>query len=470
MKVFHFFAYLLLYPLAFAAISLQEVYYLPLAWSQFEWNLEPIALSVAISYLLANASVDKDFPFIKITIYTFYYVFFNIIPGYLYKLGYTPNYFSYQPDVPEYMFGFRLAIISIICYEIGSMFSFKSGGSNESLLADRKRISPYIIYFCLAIAVVSILMFMVLIGNPLLLVADRSGFADYFDMDSSPASFAIVSSLTRVPAFMAAAILFMLIVTRNKVTNAPAFPLVLFCTLPLSILANFPTAVPRFWLGSMVYCIALLYIINARNYLKSLYPAFVMFSLLVAFPFSGILRNYFSDTRAQSFRTLVLDGYSNGQYDIFTMLLSVVRYVEVFGHTYGKQTLGSLLFWVPRAVYPNKPYGTGYMVAQELQFTFFNLASPLLSEMYIDFGTVGVALSFALFGFAISRQERLVSRGAATEVRIIVLAFVAGWMVILQRGSLNIAIASLVPFLVLSYAISRMFYQHVTSMRSGGTL
>lgn len=451
--------YVLVYPLAFSALSLQEFYYLPLAWSKFEWRVEPVILIIILSYLFSKLSLDKGFPFIKITMYTFYYVFFCIIPCYLYKTGYNPNYISVTFEVSEYMFGFQLVIISLVAYEFGSSRVGRQKVPRSYLLAfETKGMSPYVIYFCPAIAAGSIVAFSIIVGNPILLIADRSEFADYFDLDSSPASFAMVSMLTRVPALMALAILTTLLVTKSKVSSAPIFPVIMLITLPFSILANFPTAIPRFWLGSIIFCIALIYMISRDGIVRKMYSAAVLFALLVAFPFAGILRNYFSDDRVHSFRTLVLDGYSNGQYDIFMMLLAVVRYVNVFGYTNGNQILGSVLFWVPRSIYGGKPYGTGYMVAQALQFDFYNLATPLLSEMYIDFGVVGVAVSFVLFGFVITKQEKLVSLGKATEIRKIVLAFVGGWMVILQRGSMNVAISNLVPLLILAWFVSVYFY------------
>ncbi len=67
--------------------------------------------------------------------------------------------------------------------------------------------------------------------------------------------------------------------------------------------------------------------------------------------------------------------------------------------------LGTLLFWMPRSVWPDKPLDTGVMLAEYKEYGFTNLSSPLWGEFFIDFGWVGLVAGMLLVGYWARRLD-----------------------------------------------------------------
>jgi hypothetical protein len=91
--------------------------------------------------------------------------------------------------------------------------------------------------------------------------------------------------------------------------------------------------------------------------------------------------------------------------DALGMLTLCVKWTELHGHRWGLQTLGALLFWFPRQLWPDKPIGTGTMVTEGLGFEFTNLSPPIVAQGYVDIGFVGVALMSVAVGWLFSRID-----------------------------------------------------------------
>jgi hypothetical protein len=139
----------------------------------------------------------------------------------------------------------------------------------------------------------------------------------------------------------------------------------------------------------------------------------------------------------------------SGDVDVLGVLALCARWVQTHGHTFGFQTLGALLFWVPRMIWPSKPIGTGALVTGDLGFEFTNIASPIVAEPYVDFGFVGILVFAALFGVLLSWLDGLF-RGHTSRVydgapRVVdsVYPFWLGCIIFVTRGDLMSAIAHL---------------------------
>lgn len=87
-----------------------------------------------------------------------------------------------------------------------------------------------------------------------------------------------------------------------------------------------------------------------------------------------------------------------GDYDAYTMLTLAIDYVSTRGTTWMRQLVGVIFFWMPRAIWKNKPVGSGYFIAEQLGWSFKNLSCPLPGEAYINLGFIGVLLFAILIG------------------------------------------------------------------------
>jgi hypothetical protein len=93
-----------------------------------------------------------------------------------------------------------------------------------------------------------------------------------------------------------------------------------------------------------------------------------------------------------------------GHFDGYENLCHSIAYVRDNGIVWGRQLLGAFLFWVPRSWWPTKPIGSAAYVAtsylsKSFNVTFTNIASPLLQEAYLNFGTIGTVVTFSIAGY-----------------------------------------------------------------------
>lgn len=147
-----------------------------------------------------------------------------------------------------------------------------------------------------------------------------------------------------------------------------------------------------------------------RSNAKTLF--FMFFSMVVVFPLSAII-THTSATLSEIRRkpSILLEqfegeGISNifytMHYDAFANIGATLDYAAQEGFSNGQQLLGSLFFFVPRVIWEDKPISTGQMIGGHLMenygLNYSNLANPMVSEGYINFGILGVvfmALSLA---------------------------------------------------------------------------
>ena len=144
---------------------------------------------------------------------------------------------------------------------------------------------------------------------------------------------------------------------------------------------------------------------------------------------------------------------STKDYDQFSMLANTLGFTRDEGLTWGYQFLGALLFWVPRVVWPTKPLDSGVEVGQWMSSANVNLSSPLWAEAWINFGVVGVVVTFALLGLLSRRLDAGFGAGAlsAGSVGYLGVSIFSGYMFILLRGSL---LQSMGRLLILALAIA----------------
>lgn len=98
--------------------------------------------------------------------------------------------------------------------------------------------------------------------------------------------------------------------------------------------------------------------------------------------------------------------YLQGHFDAHQMIITIIRYVKEFGFAWGRQVLGALLFFVPRAIWPGKPEGTGHTAIVALdQFYFSNVSANMAAEGYVNFGIAGIILFALLVGILVRRVD-----------------------------------------------------------------
>ena len=173
------------------------------------------------------------------------------------------------------------------------------------------------------------------------------------------------------------------------------------------IIGCFPTGLDRNMMASFYGGLVIILFDKSRK--GRWYALAVYAGLILIFPAINVFRRVANaegdiwNVMVESFGSSYLDGH----YDAHQMIISVQRYVAEYGLCFGRQILGAFLFFVPRALWPAKPIGTGATVIHALdQFSFSNVSAPLVAESYIALGIVGVMVGAILLARFVYRLDK----------------------------------------------------------------
>jgi hypothetical protein len=187
-------------------------------------------------------------------------------------------------------------------------------------------------------------------------------------------------------------IFFNLLVLKNSTTNSNKKILLFY--LILLFFVN-PLSVPRFLAFSLY--VPLIFVIKNYYFKKNYsYLNVIFFGMIFIFPILDIFRWFKTENKLDLSQNMNLDYFFAGHFDAFQNL---ARTIDLNYHTYGYQFIGALFFFIPRAIWTNKPVGSGFLLADQAHLSFNNISMPLVSELYLDFSYIGVILGFLLLGF-----------------------------------------------------------------------
>jgi hypothetical protein len=207
-----------------------------------------------------------------------------------------------------------------------------------------------------------------------------------------------------------------------------------------NLLANYPPSLARLQLGFVAISLAMLFL-RGRARAIPIFTVSLVLGMTLLFPYTDYFRSesgYSMGDLDSPIQTLV----QKPDYDAFQMISNTESVSRERGFAYGRNLLGALLFFVPRAAWPDKPRGTGWTVGEEVGYPFLNLSSPLWAEFDYSGGIVLVLVGFYLYGRAAVRIEQSSLHSPAGGL---LLAYAAGTQTFLLRGDLLNAVACYAP-------------------------
>jgi len=259
----------------------------------------------------------------------------------------------------------------------------------------------------------------------------------------------IISALSNAVPFVALFSLAAVLSSSPKLRRKFEIWLLLALVLAINVLLNNPISNPRYWFLTVVLSFVFFFLgRRPRPPILSVAVAFIAASL-VLFPLLNVFR-YDVYQKQSGLPEVFLDSTDFGA---VTDIGLIVRYVDRHGHTDGKQLLGAALFAVPRAIWQDKAANTYALIAEDINFPYPNLDSPLWAEGYVDFGLAGVILLLGGLGFLAGRLEKeYLHRRCPSNSKIalisLLLPAMAAYAPIVLRGSLLQAMARLAVMVV----------------------
>jgi len=350
--------------------------------------------------IIALAS-SKIFDEIKLKAYSMQlmtWVFILIFYGLAGMVQYILNAFAWGTQATESII--QSGLLFIYCYMamyyIGTRSTAKSKKTNSFLdkILGKEIEQSSLFVKSMTIISVALIVYQIAVSGWSGLLS-RSTTTDAFAFGSSATSL-LLSSFVKNLTLYGFVISFC---QRNKMKHIYIH---LFVQLISVILINSPFSMARFNVAIVYIGLLLVLVPTLRK--KYYFFAIFVIGFIVIFPMLDLLRR---DTLMSiSFDNVlnVIGGLVasllSGHFDAFAMVMNTIQYVKEYGLSYGMQLAGVLLFFVPRAVWPSKPSGSGYEVFLKKGELFKNVSSPLVAEGYINFGILGVLAFGWIFGKA----------------------------------------------------------------------
>ena len=265
-------------------------------------------------------------------------------------------------------------------------------------------------------------------------------------------------TLVWAPAFLALYLLLVLDKTpetsvrprSNRFTSSTRARMMLIGLVIANLLVNNPISSPRYRFGGVA--LALLAVVwplfNPRR--LRLWICGLLFGVMVAFPLLEVFRYDTRNTDIAPLKELLL---TSPDFGMFQQELNAQLYVDEQGFTFGKQVLGVVLGYFPRALWPGKPIDTGNVIVRT---NAINASASLWATVFLDGGLLAVAVTFLAYGW-LTRiwEEQYLRRWRESSFIAAAIPLYAGFQIILLRGDLQPAVGSLAPLLVMLLFVSR---------------
>ncbi|MFO1152487.1 MAG: O-antigen polysaccharide polymerase Wzy [Rhodospirillales bacterium] len=226
----------------------------------------------------------------------------------------------------------------------------------------------------------------------------------------------------------------------------------LCAVIPVYAITNFPLALARNWQFGTLITFLIVYVKGWRPWLRVGMIAGMLLTMFSLFQWLHVLRR--DDLSEIDFQLIDPIAYlKNMDFDGFQTSMNAVLYAKLYGHTLGSQFVSSLLFFVPRGIWPGKGVSSGQMIGEALGYHFTNLSTPFPAEMYLDFSFVGVILGGLVVGYVYRRLDHLCAAAVdfgRPSLHLLLVGLIAGFTIFLMRGSLYAVTNIFVPLLVLT--------------------
>lgn len=220
--------------------------------------------------------------------------------------------------------------------------------------------------------------------------------------------------------------------------------------LIIIILLNFPTSTTRFWMGAILIGLFLLIFYKLVNKGR-VYDILILVIFTIIFPMLFVFKfhdiNYFLENGIEL--ESITESFNSVDYDAYSMIYRSIEYVDTNGIIYGKQVVGSVLFLIPRSIWPTKPYPTGELIASSQGQNYTNVSCPFVSEGYVNFGVFGVVIFQAILSLICSKLDKIYwTRNDKSIYLKILYPFLMGFLIYFLRGALHPAVVYLFCFCI----------------------
>jgi len=218
---------------------------------------------------------------------------------------------------------------------------------------------------------------------------------------------------------------------------------IILAALGVNAIINYPLSVARFWVFG--FLISLMWTFSPLCHAVWRAAFAVSFTLMqfTVFPL------YSQITRGKGAIGFDIDSIRqylhHGDFDGFQSIVNISLYIQDNGFELGRNLISAVLFFVPRAIW-NKAEPLGTAAANHMGYIYTNLSAPIYGEFYADYGLLSLILGMGIVGYGIRRYDIYYNNCARTKrfgVGVLITGVLAGYLIILLRGSLLAVVPSI---------------------------
>ncbi len=411
------------------------IYYLNM-FSEYENNIGLIISFMTIGGICIVNIISDNYTFSLNKIFWYFnFVFLFIAPLFQHLSNYYPwNYFISDELKMKTNF---IIIIAFVIYDLVMILKKK-----RNIKFENYKIKNTEVNIQMVLSVIALLLLTVIMGINGLFLRDNNAV---IQIGENGLVDIIIKIIRSIPVFTIA---LYIVYCKNK--GKRIFNIKMIILLLMVLYTNFPTSLSRYWMGAIYLGIFIL--IYGEKIKGRQFDILLILVLMFLFPLFQIFKN---ETIITIFKSDILktwtSTYNNVDYDAYSMLARIIKYVETNGIVYGKQVLGTIFFLVPRSIWGAKPIPTGVYVATMQRANFVNLSAPYIGEGYINFGIFGVILFMGILASIIKQLDynyfKYREKKGVSIIELI-YPFTVGYIIFLMRGSMHPAIVFLFLFLV----------------------
>lgn len=391
---------------------------------------------------LSVAIVRGDAALFDFFFWLFVYIFMGLAPTVQMRSGLlsttTPG-MNPDLDVPTAM----VVVVGLICYEGGRLLAVLRERSLRRRTADAlpgesagddalPGVSRARTLILLALGVVFAAYFVQKIGVGTLLSSRDTAFAARQAAWPDPSTRSVMYALAIYPLLVGVGAM-VVVRSRSKTFRGLNLAIIIASAALLLIVVN-PVSSARYSLGTVWFALVVYAGAMLTRRRRRITMVSAIAGLIFVFPIADAFRRTTVDVSWAGF----FDEYKGSpDYDAFWQIANAYSFVHDGLVVPGQQALGMLFFWVPRAIWANKPIDTGILLADYRGYPFSNLSAPLWAEALVNGGMVVVVVVFVVAGYALRRFDTWLMPGFAKNgLWAIVGAIFPVYMLILLRGSL----------------------------------
>lgn len=321
-----------------------------------------LLMSISLIFLMSERRISLFSVF-----YLFSFIFFSYVPYLEYINGIVYwTHLEFTDD--DYLYTNILILVMIIIVRIGEFFSWRFISNkkfNIEIVAHGGKtltVMVFISFLCLYLSL----------------------YANSFDISSMLFRGAAQSSkytpvnliINNFSRFVTLLLFLSVYFSKsNVVIKLIFFVIALFCSFPMSM--------PRYFVAAIY--IPIIWAIISTFHVKQSLIYYILFAFVTIFPLLDNARRI--DNLSDYTFIYSMEFFLAGHFDSYQTLVRVIQQDII---TNWNQLIGNLLFFIPRDYWDEKPYGSGYFLADTLDYTFKNISMNYFAEGYVNRGYLGV--------------------------------------------------------------------------------